>query len=340
MEKKNSAWVIIDNKTGNASQAIAVAEVMGINYEIKKLKYNFLGHLPNWLKFDSLIGIDLKESSNINEPYPDLIISSGRKTAAVSSYIKKMNPQTFVVHLMHPDLPFENFDLVALPFHDLSEKYANITNISYTIGAPSYLNKDKLKKAGEELLARIPELKGPFITLIIGGENKKGNYKLEELQALVKQSNELAAALKGSLLVSTSRRTSQEMSKHLRQEITVPCFFYDWHFEEAKNNPYLGFLALSDYIIVTGDSVSICSEALSTGKPVYVYRKDEILYKKHIKFLDYLEQLHYTKNLEDKISKLEIWEYPPLQEAEKLGKIIKEKLNNARTNISSKDTRF
>ena len=35
-------------------------------------------------------------------------------------------------------------------------------------------------------------------------------------------------------------------------------------------NPYLGFLALADAFVVTEDSVSMISEAASTGKPVYV----------------------------------------------------------------------
>ncbi len=337
MKKNISAWIIIDEKPGNANQAIAVANAMSIDYKIKKLKYNFLGHLPNWLKFDSLLGVDLALSDNITEEtHPDLVISSGRKTAAVCSYIKKMQPQTFAVHLMHPDLPFENFDLVALPFHDLTEKYATTNNIVYTVGAPSYLEANKLRTAKEELHTKISELKGPFVTLIIGGKTKTGNYSLQEFQELVVKASLITNELSGSLLITTSRRTDKEMSKQLKNYITAPCFFYDWHLEEAKDNPYLGMLSLSDYIIVTGDSVSICSEALSTGNPVYVYRKDKLLYKKHIKFLDYLAQLGYTRNLED-TSKLEKWQYTPLKEAERLGKIINEKLN-ASTDISSENS--
>ena len=36
------------------------------------------------------------------------------------------------------------------------------------------------------------------------------------------------------------------------------------------DNPYFGYLALADVIIVTCDSVSMISEACSTGKPVYL----------------------------------------------------------------------
>ena len=336
MKKNISAWIIIDDKIGNANQAKAVAEAMNLDYKIKTLKYSFWGCLPNWLKFDSLLGIDLDLSDDISEPYPDLIISCGRKTAAVSSYIKKMDPNVFIVHLMHPDLPFENFDLVALPQHDLTEKYAGTDNICYTIGAPSHLDKKNLEAAGKKLKEDLPSLKAPFVSLIIGGKTKAGNYTLEELETLMEKVSSLTEDIGGSLLISTSRRTQTGIAGLLKKKISSPYFLYDWHEQKAENNPYHGFLALSDYIIVTGDSVSTCSEALSTEKPVYVYRKNDLLYKKHIKFLDYLAKLDYTKDLGE-TSKLEKWSYIPLQEAERLGKIIKEKID-ANHNISSENT--
>ena len=39
----------------------------------------------------------------------------------------------------------------------------------------------------------------------------------------------------------------------------------------AGENPYFGYLALADAIVVTGDSVAMVSEACATGKPVHVY---------------------------------------------------------------------
>ncbi len=332
---KKSAWLIIDQKVGNANQAIAIAKAMGVNYEIKTLKYNFLARLPNWLKFDSLIGINSSTSSSLEAPYPDLIISSGRKPAVVSSHIKKQNPQTFTVHLMHPDLPFKDFDIVCLPLHDQCPQYDDYTNILYTIGAPCYLDTAKIKEDGKILRSKLSTLKGPFVSLLIGGATKKGDYTISQLQWLIKKASELTASINGSLLITTSRRTDPKISKQLTQNITVPHFFYDWHQCQAKENPYSGFLALSDYFIVSGDSISICSEALCTGKPVYIYRNDNLLYKKHVKFLDYLDKLHYTKTLQENTLKLETWNYKPLQEAVKVAKVIEEKMKNVSVNIPS-----
>jgi uncharacterized protein len=311
-------WVIIDNKIGNANQAIALAEALGFDYEIKKLKYNFLANLPNWCKFDSLLGVknsDLKGN-------PDLVISSGRRTAAVSSYIKKNSPQTFNIHIMNPDMSLNKFDYVILPYHDQCKKHQKYNNIIYITGALSNINNQQLRLAGEEFLGKNLHLKPPFITVIIGGKTKKGDYNLKQIEILLRKATDLAKNIDATLLISNSRRTSYDISSKLSSFIDTKYFFYNWHENNGENNPYQAFLFLSNYIIVTGDSVSICCEALSTGKPVYVFQDDDILPKKHLNFLNKLFEEKYIKHLV-KNTYLESWKYQPLKEAKRIANFFK-----------------
>jgi mitochondrial fission protein ELM1 len=39
----------------------------------------------------------------------------------------------------------------------------------------------------------------------------------------------------------------------------------------GKENPYLGYVATADVLVVTGDSESMLAEAVASGKPVYIY---------------------------------------------------------------------
>jgi uncharacterized protein len=48
----------------------------------------------------------------------------------------------------------------------------------------------------------------------------------------------------------------------------VPHRLFRWG--DAGPNPYRGFLAWADAVVVTGDSVSMVSEALATASPVFV----------------------------------------------------------------------
>ena len=69
-------------------------------------------------------------------------------------------------------------------------------------------------------------------------------------------------------MLTPSRRTGKEVQAILRERLAdLPGVV--WNGE--GDNPYLAFLARADHIVVTCDSVSMASEACSTGKPVYVY---------------------------------------------------------------------
>ena len=72
-------------------------------------------------------------------------------------------------------------------------------------------------------------------------------------------------------MVTASRRTPPASITALRAALAaVPHRFFDPADGAAGPNPYLGFLALAEAIIVTDDSVSMASDAASTGKPLFV----------------------------------------------------------------------
>jgi hypothetical protein len=79
----------------------------------------------------------------------------------------------------------------------------------------------------------------------------------------------MAARHNGSLLISTSARTSKRTVEEFQRQFTVPNCLYDWRADD-ESNPYFGILALSDELIVTADSISMLGEACATGKPVYM----------------------------------------------------------------------
>ena len=79
-------------------------------------------------------------------------------------------------------------------------------------------------------------------------------------------------ALGGAMMISTSRRTPARWRQRLRAwAARHPARYYDGSDAAAHDNPYLGFLAHAQRIVVTADSVNMLSEACATGKPVFVY---------------------------------------------------------------------
>jgi len=105
-------------------------------------------------------------------------------------------------------------------------------------------------------------------------------------------------------------------------------FFGENHtiIESVDKKAYLSALAISEYIVVTCDSSSMISEAALTGKPIYIANiKPKKNDKRFQKFRNLFKELNITRNLGEH---LEIWNYPKLDETNRVASIIKHKIKS------------
>lgn len=323
---KSKIWVLTDSRVGNVNQAISIAEKLNLGYQLKPIEYNFWGNLPNFLLAFSPIHVkkQLLQSWEM-EGFPDLIISAGRRTASLASYLKnKSAGKVKIVQIMHPNLPFKQFDLIILPHHDKVSKEELCTNEKNILRITGALNnvQGKIQAGGIELRKNYPNLK-QFISVIIGGNSK--NYQFTDENA-----HEFAAILSNitknqdeeyTLFISFSRRTPNSAKQIIKNKVTSSAIIYD-PTEEVKPNPYFGMLAQADCIISTADSISMCSEAASTGKPLYIFCPNNFKSPKHLSFTQNLVKLGIAKILDESVTQLEHYNYTPLNEVEKIVNII------------------
>lgn len=317
MNKSPSVWVLADDRAGNVNQALGVAESLGLSFEVKDIYYNDLAKWPNIIRGRSLMGIDLAKSSKLDSPWPDIIISAGRKTAPVARYIKKVSMgRTKLVQIMWPGFPWRDFDIIAVPKHDDIPAGGRIIN---TIGAPNRITPKVLEKKGKKWHEKFDYLPSPKVALLVGGDTKKGKFTEDHARDLANKIDLFFGDKKGSLLITNSRRTSEEATEVLKKNIKTKFYFHDFH--STAENPYFGYLALADAIIASGDSISMCSEACSTGKPVYIYSPDDITPQKHQKFHKNLYAKGYAKPLS---GRWEDFSYEPMDDAKKIADVILE----------------
>ena len=318
-------WVLLDDRAGNINQAVGLAEALKVPYIIKNIRYNKKIWQPNFLRGQSLKGVDIAKSDKLKDPWPQFVISAGRRLGPVARYIKEQTGgRCAIIQLMWPGFPSGDYDFVAIPTHDDSHRHKSLHK---TLGAPNRINAESLSQAGKMWEKTLSEKAPPppYIALLVGGDTKKGKFTPQIAAELGKLASDFANAKKFTLLISASRRTSPEAIKALKDAISCPYYFYDPATERA--NPYVAFLALSSSIIVTGDSISMCSESCSSGKPVFIYSPPEITPKKHQKFH---EDLYTAKHaLPFSITTLAACNHfqapkVPLQEAEDLARLIRE----------------
>ena len=132
------------------------------------------------------------------------------------------------------------------------------------------VSRDRLATAAAEWEAELSHLPRPYIAVIAGGDSGPFTFGPGAATRLARQASDRVRESGGSLLVSTSSRTSREAVEALQAGIDVSNYFYTWQRDDAAN-PYFGMLALADQLIVTADSIAMLSEACATGSPVWMF---------------------------------------------------------------------
>lgn len=80
-------WVLKDHKAGHTTQSVGLAEALGFPYEIKELRFDIFNHFSNRVRGATTLGLDAAASAPLSPPWPDLVISTGRRTAPVARWI-------------------------------------------------------------------------------------------------------------------------------------------------------------------------------------------------------------------------------------------------------------
>ena len=298
---KKTMWALLDDRMGSVGQAKGVILALGdlMDVEEKKIVYTRWAKLPNCLKGRSLLGVNKKESSSLTAPWPDFVLSISRRTTPVARWIKKQSQgKTKIIQLMHPgDCGLKDLDLIIVSEHDA--KKSKGANFFFITGCPHRVSQEAVLEAKEKWTPIFSNLPKPWISVIIGGSIKGHPFSLENAKALGQEIRKIHQQIGGSVLISTSRRTGAEAEKVIMSELEgIPAYTYLWG--EKKENPIMGFYACGDKIIVTGDSVSMASEACGSGNPVLVFEGKDWLTPKHKWFISSLYAKGYALAIEDK----------------------------------------
>jgi mitochondrial fission protein ELM1 len=258
-------WIITDGKQGMESQCVGLAERLGLDPLIKRVCMRFpWRQLSPWPLMIGNRWALSKQGDGLDGPLPDLLIATGRHSVAASLAVRNLShDQTFRVQIQAPGIAAGNFHLVVVPRHDKLRG----DNVLTSAGALHRITDATLAAAREKFAGRLARFPAPRIAVLVGGSN--GIYSLT-FEAVERLAGQLATAVKqagGSLLLTPSRRTGAQNEAVLRAGLAdVPGEIWDG----TNENPFLGYLAYADHIVVTSDSVNMVTEASATGKPVHV----------------------------------------------------------------------
>jgi hypothetical protein len=223
--------------------------------------------LTHLLPAASLAGIDRTASSPLQAPWPDLVISAGRRNEQVARWIRQQSGgRARLVHIGRPWAPLEAWDLVVTTPQYFLPQQANILHNSLPLHR---MSRDQLAGAAEQLRPRLAGLPRPWIAVLVGGDSGRFVLTPEKGARLGEQASQLALACGGSLLVTDSPRTPAAAGDALQAALAAPNVCHRWG--KGGDNPYRGLLALADAFVVTGESMSMLGEAAAMGRPLLIF---------------------------------------------------------------------
>lgn len=303
-------WIVTNGAAGFEAQALGIAEALGVTPVLKRVNQ------PAPWRWLAPWG-PVKEPGDVVEPWPDLVIASGRQAIPYARMIRKHSQgRSFVAVLQDPRVPPSWFDFVWAPAHDRLRG----PNVLSTIVSPHRITSQRLTDEAGRIASDISHLPHPRIAVLLGGTTAVYQFDEAAADRLGVQLAELSARYGAGLMVTPSRRTGQAQADIIRRRIKdVPAAM--WSGEGP--NPYFGYLGLADAIVVTCDSVNMIGEAVSTGKPVYVVE----LKGGSARSRRFRDAIYAHGAARPFVGDLETWRYEPLNATTEIADAIRRAMN-------------
>lgn len=278
------------------------------------------GHL-SWLRFF------LTEESwkKISRRHADFIISAGSGLTPLNLWLARDFRAKSIV-MMKPSFPYQgyDYDLAVVPAHDRG--WIPRRSIRPVL-TPNPVSQDRLKQDGEKLAKTLSNPSQLKIALFLGGPSRKFQISFSELEMIYAKISRAAQALGCHYGVTTSRRTPENFTRyfHDRALQDAACQIFVDVRKDTRPEVAGGLMALADILIVTEDSISMISEAVSSGKKVMVLTfSSDGLPEKHRRFRQALENrsailCSRPDRLDQKIQEMsEVKLHPLLEEESRL----------------------
>ena len=141
-----------------------------------------------------------------------------------------------------------------------------------------HLTPELLEEQGKQFRAKYSDIKTPLIAVMM--------VNVQDIESFAQKMVSKAAAYGegATVFICTSRRTHQDnytklktrlevlaAEKGLAGRLNISGYNFHEHVGQKSFNPYVGLINEADHVVVAGESMSMVSEPLASGKPVYLY---------------------------------------------------------------------
>ena len=269
-----SLWALLSVKAGDNAQVRTLCEAAASGDTAlvaeKTLGHHALELLQHLRAQPTLAGVRAADRAALAPPWPRLVIGAGRRNELPARWIKaRSGGKTRLVWLGRPWAGPEQFDLIVTTTqYAVPERPWVLRNLLPLQTAA----RERSSTARNRWASTFSSLPGPRIAVLLGGHSGHRLLTAAQADTLGVLTNQLAVALAGSVLVTTSRRTPGQFLPRFLKHMKQPVFHHQ--FGTGKDNPYAGMLAWADAAVVTAESASMIADALAARLPTYLFPVD------------------------------------------------------------------
>lgn len=262
-------WVLLGDKGGDNGQVETL--VSALQWPVER---RFLQPMPEWVYGKpryrpTLEHLDSARSDLLAPPWPDLIITIGRRPSMAALWVREQSGgRTRIILVGKPSGYLEAFDLVIASAENQMPPLPNVLSTSLP-----YMRADEnaVREAAQAWRSRLSVLPRPLIAFLIGGETNPFVMDERVARDLLHEARKIVAA-GGTPYLTTSRRTTPAVLEVLARELPDGAILHRWSADAgAGENPYRALLGTADGFIVTGDSISMQVEVARLRKPLAIY---------------------------------------------------------------------
>jgi len=261
-------WLVLGDKLGDNAQVETVARALGWACERKTLHMRPPYAVAKPKVKASLYHLDLERCDPLEPPWPDLILTIGRRPSMAALWIREQSgKKTKIVLLGKPSSKLDPYDLIIASAENQLPPLPNVL----PIGLPLMrLDQGAIATAATVWQPHFADLPRPLIAILIGGPTGPFLFDASVTERLLATVNSVVADQGGTAYLTTSRRTPADTVATLAARLPSGARLFQWQ-PDAGENPYRGLLGLADGFIVTEDSISMLVEAAQLGKPLFIF---------------------------------------------------------------------
>jgi mitochondrial fission protein ELM1 len=261
-------WVVLGDKPGDNAQVKAIEQALpwvSVHKHIKVLDRFILGKPKVG---PTLYHIDRERSDPLEPPWPDLILTCGRRPANVALWIRQQSAgHTRIVLVGKPSSRPDDYDLVIYSAENQFPPLPNLQAISLPL---MRVDEAEVANAAGAWEPRFRDLPRPLIAFLVGGPTGPLVFNASTIRSLLDSIHRIIDETGGSAYVTTSRRTPPAVTAALHAGLPAGGRLFAWS-ANATENPYRALLGLADGFVVTGDSISMMVEVIRLRKPLAIF---------------------------------------------------------------------